>query len=134
MKRSKDYYHNRRQLKELKHEKQTFKPSMEDVETWFVILNEQLFGNKLENFGSIELIRHRKFHALFHYETRKLNKPTMLSINRIFDNKKLFVEILAHEMVHLFQYQYNEPLGHGPSFQVWRDNFKFKGLTLYRVA
>ena len=117
MKRSKDYYRNRRLLKELVVEKRKFKPTIEDIETWFVILNEHLFGNKLENFDEIELKRHKHVHALFHYGKRKENKPTRLTMNRIFENKKLFVEILAHEMIHLFQYQYNEPLGHGPSFR-----------------
>jgi predicted SprT family Zn-dependent metalloprotease len=71
---------------------------------------------------------------MFHYFTRKDNKPTKLSMDKIFYNEKVFVEILAHEMIHLFQYQFHEPLGHGPSFWLWRDNFKLKGLTLYKAA
>lgn len=134
MKRSKAYYHNRKQLRELSFEKQKFKPTVNDIDRWFTILNEQLFGNKLLEFGSVKVKRHKHVHAFFHYWPKKENKPTELSMNRIFDNERLFVEILAHEMIHLFQYMYGEPLGHGPSFWVWRDNFKLKGLTLHKVA
>lgn len=134
MKRSKDYYLNRKQLKQLTYESPKFRPNVEDVEQWFTILNEQMFGNKLQPFGKITFKRSRHFHALFHYFPRKDNKPTELEIDRIFDNKKFFVEILAHEMIHLFQYQYKEPLGHGPSFWVWDENFKIKGLRLQKVS
>lgn len=134
MKRSPDYYHNRRQLKQLTYETIKFKPTQADVEEWFNILNEQIFGNKLQPFGKISIKRRKHFHALFHYWPRKENKPTELEVDRIFSNKKFFVEILAHEMIHLFQYQYHEPLGHGPSFFVWSDNFYLKGLKLKKVS
>lgn len=134
MKHSPDYYHNKRMLRQLDYDTPKFRPKVEDVEKWFIILNEQLFGNKLEPFGKISIKKHKRFHALFHYWPRKENRPTELTVYRKFRNKKIFVEILAHEMIHLFQYQYNEPLGHGPSFWVWRDNLNLKGLELHKVA
>ena len=135
MKRSKDYYQNRKVLKELVYEKRKFKPKVEDIETWFDILNEQLFGNKLQRFHKIYVKRHKDAHAYFNFWTGKdKDRPPELSMDKIFLNKKMFIEILAHEMIHLFQYQFKEPLGHGPSFWVWRDNFKLKGLKLYKVA
>lgn len=134
MKRSPDYYHNRKSLKQLSYDTPKFKPNHDDVVKWFNILNEQLFGNKLQPFGKIRFKRCKDFYALFHYWPRKENKPTELEIDRIFVNQKFFVEILAHEMIHLFQYQYNEPLGHGPSFFVWSDNFYLKGLKLQKVS
>jgi hypothetical protein len=134
MKRSPEYYRNRKRLKNLTYDTDNFNTTIDDIHIWFDILNEQLFGNKLQPFGKISLKRHKNVHALFHYWPRKENKPTMLEINRKFENKKFFVEILAHEMVHLFQYQYNEPLGHGPSFFVWSDNFYLKGLKLQKAS
>lgn len=134
MKQSQAFYQNRKLIKDLKNDNVKFKPKVEDVEFWFEVLNEQLFGNKLQMFGSVKISRKKHFHALFHYSPRKENKPTSLWMNNSFDSKKLWVEILAHEMIHLFQYTYNEPLGHGPSFWAWRDNFNFKGLELHKVA
>lgn len=134
MRRSKDYYRNRRLLKELQYEKQKFRPTIQDIEEWFVILNQQLFSCKLQFFGDVQIKRHRNVYALFHYWKKKENKPNKLTMNRIFANKKTFVEILAHEMIHLFQYTFGEPIGHGPSFWAWRDRFENKGLKLYKVA
>lgn len=139
MKRSPDYYHNRKLLRELKYDDTKFRPKQEDIETWFIILNEQIFGNKLKPFNKIRVKRLHRTHAFFNYWSKadlKQGKPNEVSLEMhcVFDSKKLFVEILAHEMIHHFQHSYNEPLGHGPSFTVWRDNFKLKGLTLYKVA
>ena len=134
MKRSPTYYHNRRLLKELANENTEFRPKKKDVEEWFDILNEQIFGNKLEPFPEIRVKKSTWYHAMFYYWTEKEEQDPELEIHNCFKNKKLFVEILAHEMVHYFQHTYYEPVGHGPSFMAWRDNFKLRGLILYKVA
>ena len=133
MKRSKDYYKNRKLLKELTSDGKRYRPSYEDAKKWFDILNEQIFGNKLVSID-IHVKRHDGYHAFFHYWSRKENTDPEISLNTTFKNEKLFVEILAHEMIHYFQYSYDEPLGHGPTFWAWRDNLKLKGLTLHKVA
>ena len=135
MKRSQEYYHNRKMLKELVEDEITFRPSVEDMSKWFDILNEQIFGNKLERFHKVAVKRHKHAHAYFNYWTGKdKDRPPELTMDKIFMNKKMFVEILAHEMIHHFQYSYDEPVGHGPSFTAWRDNLNLKGLRLYKVA
>ena len=53
-------------------------------------------------------------------------------MSKVYKCEKLFVEVLAHEMIHHFQNLNDEPLGHGPTFWAWRDNFKLRGLTLDR--
>lgn len=139
MKPSVTYYQNRKLLRELKDDDVKFRPSTQDITEWFDILNEQIFGNKLKPFDEIRVKRLHRTHAFFNYWTKedlRKGKPneTSLEMHVVFNSKKLFVEILAHEMIHHFQHLYNEPLGHGPSFTAWRDNFKLKGLTLYKVA
>lgn len=134
MKCSKTYYQNRKLLKELEYDNVKFKPTVEDIKEWFVVLNEQIFGNKLGDFTDIKVKRLHNTHAFFNYDDDKTVRDTSLEMNNMFSSKKLFVEILAHEMIHHFQHSYNEPLGHGPSFWAWRDNFKLKGLILYKVA
>lgn len=134
MKQSQEFYRNRRMIKELEYDDVTFKPKVEDVELWFDVLNKHIFGGKLPKFGTIEISGEEDFHALFHYWPKKENRGTILWMNDTFNDKKLWVEILAHEMIHLFQYHYNEPLGHGPSFWAWCDNLKLKGLNLHKVA
>ena len=106
MKRSKDYYHNRKTLKELEYDKIKFKPKVEDIETWFTILNEQLFGNKLERFHKVAVKRHKHAHAYFNYWTGKdKDRPPELTMDKIFMNKKMFVEILARSEEHTSELQ-----------------------------
>lgn len=132
MKRSTAYYQHRKMIKELDEHNGKFRPTKQDVEDWFDILNEQIFGNKLPDFTYLRIGRPRNAHAFFtHWHDKK---ETELWISEYFPSKKLFVEILAHEMIHLFQYHYNEPLGHGPSFWVWRDLFNIKGIDLHKAA
>ena len=65
MKRSQAYYRNRKLLKELMYDETKYRPTVSDIEEWFVILNEQIFGNKLPQFNEIRVGRPRKVHALF---------------------------------------------------------------------
>ena len=134
MKRSLNYYKNRRRLKELQYDNVKFRPTVDDINEWFPILNEQIFGNKLNNFTEVKVKKLRKTHAYFNYDDSRKDMDTSLDMHCIFSSKKLFVEILAHEMIHHFQHSYNEPLGHGPTFLAWSDNLKLRGLTLYKVA
>jgi hypothetical protein len=135
MKRSQDYYHNRKLLRELD-DSAKFKPQVEDLKEWFTILNQQLFGNKLQ---PVTRLRVRKlkdiygFYGFFH-KRHKRHGRTQITVTNSFPNKKTFVEILAHEMIHHFQNSHNEPVAHGPSFVCWRDNFKVKGIKLYKVT
>lgn len=134
MKRSQAYYRNRKLLKELTYDKTKYRPTVSDIEEWFIILNEQIFGNKLPKFNEVRVGRPKRVHALFLYWPGDKEKGSSLVMTKVFENKKLFVEILTHEMIHLFQHTFDEPLGHGPSFRVWSDNLKLKGLKLYKAA
>jgi hypothetical protein len=137
MKRSPDYYQNKRKLKTLEYSKVKYKPTVEVAWEWFHILNEQIFGGMLEPVDKIFLSNHKMYgdvYALYYYNHKKRNQPSSISVCKTFASEKMFVEILAHEMIHHFQYTYDEPLGHGPTFLAWRENFKLKGLKLYRAA
>ena len=131
MKHLKDYYHNRRKLKALKYESTKFKPRIRDIKKWFDILNEQIFGNKLPPFSKIRLIKEDGIYAFYCYWHKKKTKESELEMIKKFKTKKLFVEILAHEMIHHYQHLHNEPLGHGPSFTAWKENLKLRGLELH---
>ena len=136
IKRSLDYYQNRKRLLGLQSTGVKYRPTVEETWRWFNILNEQVFGNKLKPVDDIKIVRHYGTHAFYNYH-RKCDPgypKNDMSFYIVFRDEKLFVEILAHEMIHHFQYSYDEPLGHGPSFWAWRDNLKLKGLTLHKVA
>jgi hypothetical protein len=138
MKRSQKYYQNRKKLKSLEYNKVQFKPTRESAWEWFNILNEQIFGNTLLPVDDITISNHKgdDVYAYYYYYTKDDPKhgQTSISVLKKFKNEKFFVEILAHEMIHHFQHLYDEPSGHGATFQAWCENFKLKGLTLYKVA
>jgi hypothetical protein len=60
----------------------------------------------------------------------------LLSITNRFPNKRVFVEVLAHEMVHLFQFLHASPpfsyraVSHGKTFHAWKPTFESHGLRL----
>lgn len=135
MKLSRSYFPNRRLLKGLKDDSTRFKPTISDIERWFDILNQQIFGGKLPQFDSIRIARPKGVHALFQcWEDKDGKTKTKLIMTQVFRNEKTFVEILAHEMIHLFQHKFKEPLGHGPSFWIWRDIFSLKGINLHKAV
>jgi hypothetical protein len=136
MKRSQDYYHNRKMLKTLVNDKIIFRPKTEDMKEWFVIINEQVFGNKLEPVTKLRVKNLEYIYGFYGYFDKKNKRygRTQITVTNKFPDKKTFVEILAHEMIHHFQNSYNEPVGHGPSFTAWNENFKIKGIKLYKVT
>jgi predicted SprT family Zn-dependent metalloprotease len=50
----------------------------------------------------------------------------------VYKNFKQFVEVLAHEMVHLWQWQTIEgsTVNHNTEFHSWKEKFKQNGLNL----
>ena len=140
MRRSPDYYNNRRLLRQLKEDKR-YRPTVTATRKWFDILNEQIFDGKLPYINLyVRRLDSINVHAYFNYCTKTEKKKSdsyeepSIEMASSFPTERIFVEILAHEMVHYFQYLNDEPLGHGPTFMAWRDNFSIKGITLHKVA
>ena len=115
-------------LKELRYDKQRFYPTVRDIEEWFVILNRHIFENQLKRFDRVYIRTYNEFHALYQGWEEDGKTMTQLEMCKYWENKKVFVEILAHEMIHLYQDQHNEPVDHGPTFRRWRERFIKNGL------
>ena len=115
------------------HKGERFTPDHEIVVKWFRILNRELFNSELKTIPEIDIRVRRGTHAYFTCEDDTMN-PTYiypkLHINKYYDSKKNFVEVLAHEMIHYHQVVYKNPLGHGPNFHEWTGKFSKKGLRL----
>ena len=135
MKRSEKSSPHRRNsnlLKELKYEPKPYKPTPRSCKKWFNILNQQLFGNKLPPVNEMHVTFLWDDHGNYTYYSPKdpLYPRTKITLDDIFINKKVFVEVLAHEMIHHFQFIHYEPMGHGPTFEAWRDNLDRKSTRL----
>jgi len=115
-----------------------YETRIEDAEKWFRILNTELFKGKLRSLDEIDIRWRRGNHAYYHYiYEADPKKPkyeyTKLCLNKRYKSKKFFVEVLAHELVHHYQFTHGELVNHGPSFTCWSDRFNKKGLKLYRT-
>lgn len=111
-----------------------YETTIEDCQKWFNILNRELFNESLPPVDEIDIRWRRGAHAWYDYDESKPGEGTArLLMNKRYKSKQFFVEVLAHEMVHHYQYIYNEEMGHGSSFVKWRDKFNKKGLTLTRA-
>lgn len=90
---------------------------------WFSIINDEIFGNKLAPVA-LCVRRLRGMWGFFEDE------ENYLAVNETFPSKNLFLNVLAHEMVHAYQYQQGLAVNHGKTFWEWRKKFKSNGLTL----
>jgi len=90
----------------------------------------------LPDIDYVDIRWRRKAFGYYEYvtDTKDPNyKMSVLNMNKRYKSKKFFVEVLAHEMVHHYQFMNDEPMGHGPSFEKWSDKFSKKGLKLFKV-
>jgi predicted SprT family Zn-dependent metalloprotease len=109
-----------------------YETTIEDCQEWFKVLNRELFENNLPQINEIDIRWRRGAYAYYDYDERRSNGTCKLLMSKRYKSKKFFIEILAHEMVHHYQYINNEGIGHGSSFLKWRDKFNKKGLNLAR--
>jgi hypothetical protein len=111
-----------------------YETTIEDCRKWFNILNRELFDETLPPVDEIDIRWRRGAYAWYDYDDRLPGEgTTKLLMSRKYKSKQFFVEVLAHEMVHHYQYIYNEEMGHGSSFLKWRDKFNKKGLSLSKA-
>jgi hypothetical protein len=113
-----------------------FYPNIAICNVWFSIINDEVFNNKLKPIDfKVQRLRGR-----WGYQT---DDPPLVVLTDVFPSKNLFLNVLAHEMIHVWQYQQqiDELYGpsywksekreaHGPSFWKWEKKFKRNGLAL----
>lgn len=116
----------------------TYETTYEDVEKWFRILNREVFDGALREVDEIDIRWRRGTYAYYHYTYEAdPKKPkyeyTKLCMNKRYKSKQFFVEVLAHELVHHYQFINGESTSHGPTFCRWSDKFNKKGLKLHKA-
>lgn len=115
-------------------EEEKYTTTYEDCERWFRILNRELFDNQLPPLDQIEIKRRKGIYAIYEcYDEECDGVRHRITMRDKFKSKKMFVEVLAHEMVHHYQNLNDQPLGHGRTFLRWRKVLNEKGLQLVRA-
>ena len=108
----------------------TYETTERDYLIWFKIINKEIFGGRLPPIDRVEIKWRRGCFAAYTYQASSKRKKSTLLLNKKYRSKKFFVEMMAHELVHHYQFMYDEPMGHGPSFERWTKIFNKKGLRL----
>jgi len=109
--------------------REDFHPTKADCEFWFNLLNEELFCAELAK-PKFVIRRLRGKWGMLDCDLTEGPEDAKLTITTKFPGKMKFVEVLAHEMVHQYQLQFHEPMGHGKHFKKWRPIFEDRGLKL----
>lgn len=96
----------------------SYKPSLRDCYITYRRLNLDIFKNKLPS-AKICLKRLSGYYGECYFDGKKFN----IKLNKRFRNKQFFLMVLAHEMVHVYEYQFLGTMTHGSSFYAWRPIF-----------
>lgn len=106
-------------------------PTERDCRKWFRILNEELFDNQLSRVP-FDFKWLRVCWAYYEYFPRKPNEKERIIMNKRYPSYRLFVEVLAHEMIHHWQYKKRgwNKVDHGNEFLDWSRKAKRIGLRI----
>lgn len=102
---------------------------------WFRIINHCVWHDQLPDFDTIQIRPFVKNWAMCIEDTDNPEQTKYrLAINIYFPSFKLFLDVLAHEMVHLHQFMIGDTgEHHGETFWVWEFPLAEHGLTLTRT-
>ena len=114
------------------HEKGNYSPTRKDVRRWHGILNQIIFGGIVPKFRNIEI---KKVPGQFAAVLPKKKKKTKeryadLEIDTEFEDFKSFIMILAHEMIHAWQWINFEKMPHGKTFFQWKEKLAEQEIPL----
>ena len=116
--------------------KDEYVTTLQDCKKWIRILNKELFKGSLKRLDEIDIRRRRMCYAYYlYYPITKDDefRYSKLCMANKYVSEKFFVEILAHELIHHYQYINEQPMGHGPSLMEWKEIFNKKGLNLVKM-
>ena len=115
--------------------KKKYVTTYKDIKKYFKILNLGIFDNKLNPFNQIE-IKELKYQkcvgqvVMFEYKG-KGTRLYKLEMDKQYDSKRDFLDTLAHEMIHLYQFtQVNDNGAHNKLFYSFKPKLKYVGLKL----
>jgi hypothetical protein len=125
----------RKKLMPLLSSKTKYITTYKDIKKYFKMLNKGIFDNKLSPFNDIE-IKELKYQRCMGQVIqldfkRKGTRVHKLEMDIKYESKKDFLETLAHEMVHLYQFtQINDTGAHNKLFYSFQPKLKYVGLKL----
>jgi hypothetical protein len=110
-----------------------YRVTNDSVKYWFRIFNHVIWNDQLPMFDTIQIRPFVKNWAMCIEDTDNPNQTKFrLAIDIEFPTFQLFLNVLAHEMVHLYQFTQKDESEqhHGDTFWEWEYILKQHGLTL----
>lgn len=110
--------------------------TIEDCVKWFNIINLEIFDGTLAPLHEIDIRWRRGAHAYYEFWLDTKDPDYMygkLCMNKRYNSKKFFVEVLAHELVHHYQFHKDRKVTHGDTFRCWTETFNKRGLRLVKA-
>ena len=125
----------RKKLMPLLSSKTKYKTTYKDIKKYFRMLNKGIFDNKLPPFNDIVIKELKRQNCLGQVITidwkRKGTQIIVLEMDKQYDSKRDFLDTLAHEMVHLYQFAHvNDTGNHNKLFYSFEPKLKYVGLKL----
>lgn len=110
-------------------------PTIKDIRKWHGVLNAVVFDGVIPKFYDIKIqrIRNEFAWAIPFYDTEdETKKWCTLKIDTSFHSFKKFLIVLAHEMIHCWQWIVEGEMTHGKTFFQWREKLAEHEIPLYR--
>ncbi len=115
-----------------------FFPKKSDFNYWFAFINAAMFESCVKKPNVIEI---RRLHGrLGEAEADPNTGDTCIRLKDRFyavsktilsaSSKQMFINTLAHEMVHLLEFQMSGRMTHGRFYKQWKTKFETIGITL----
>jgi len=132
MRRKKALKLKRKIVKETLNHQGPYLTNRRAINLWFRYINKAVFNQQLPNFNKIIIKKWiKQAMAQVCAYPDKNSKRFELEMLRKYETKKDFIETLAHEMIHLYQFTVKRDTGnHNKIFYSFRPKFKFIGLGL----
>jgi len=91
---------------------------------WFNVLNTAVFYGRLDKPKKFEARRLRGVWGRCIHRLNGERRVLCLELNDEFTNRRMFLDVLVHEMVHAWEHQHHTVSGHGKRFMSWKSRIK----------
>lgn len=108
-----------------------YKPNINDIVYWYDNLNEHIFDDELPTLQKVHILKKAPYWAETHCKKFKDGTPHHgMKFSPDYKSFKEFLEILAHEMVHVWEFKTYGYMGHEKHFHSMAPKLKRFGLDL----
>lgn len=107
-----------------------YNPTIRSIKREYSLLNKKVFGGVLPISSKIEFQIGNMLGTLGICKYIISRSSLVIKLLPVFRDRKLFVAILAHEMVHVFEFTRYQKMTHGPKFYKWKSLFAEHGIVL----